>query len=422
MIRIIESHEYKPDNNNCFAIDSEISLAVQKIIKQVIDEGDNALKALTEKFDKVKLEKIRVPESTIKQSENLINNNDKKVIEKAIDNIRQFHNKQKAITWVDKFNDGSELGQIVSPIDRAGIYIPGGRAIYPSTLLMNAIPAQIAGVKSIAVVSPPQLDGNTHPMILGTCSLLNLDEVYSVGGAQSIAALAFGTESINSVCKITGPGNAYVAEAKRQVFGKVGIDSIAGPSEILILHDDPEVPVEFIVRDMLSQAEHDPDAQSILITTLKDYAHEVKDCLNKIIPEIPRNEIIKQSIMINGMIIVVKDLDEGVKIVNQIAPEHFELCVKDESIASKIRNAGAIFMGKWTPEPVGDYFAGPNHTLPTNSSARYSSALGVYDFQKFTSLIKYSKQRLFDQAKDISHFAEMEELFAHSEAIKIRLR
>jgi len=422
MIRIIESNEYKPDNDNCFAIDSKISLAVQKIIKQVIDEGDKALKALTEKFDKVKLEKIRVLESTIKQSENLINNNDKKVIEKAIDNIRQFHNKQKAITWVDKFNDGSELGQIVSPIDRAGIYIPGGRAIYPSTLLMNAIPAQIAGVKSIAVVSPPLLDGNIHPMILGTCSLLKLYEVYSVGGAQSIAALAFGTESINSVCKITGPGNAYVAEAKRQVFGKVGIDSIAGPSEILILHDDPEVPVEYIVRDMLSQAEHDPDAKSILITTLKDYAHEVKDCLNKIVPEIPRNEIIKQSIMINGMIIVIKDLDEGVKIVNQIAPEHFELCVKDESIASKIRNAGAIFVGKWTPEPVGDYFAGPNHTLPTNSSARYSSALGVYDFQKFTSLIKYSKQRLFDQAKDISHFAEMEELFAHSEAIKIRLR
>ena len=422
MIRIIESNEYKPDNDNCFAIDSKISLAVQKIIKQVIDEGDKALKALTEKFDKVKLEKIRVLESTIKQSENLINNNDKKVIEKAIDNIRQFHNKQKAITWVDKFNDGSELGQIVSPIDRAGIYIPGGRAIYPSTLLMNAIPAQIAGVKSIAVVSPPLLDGNIHPMILGTCSLLKLYEVYSVGGAQSIAALAFGTESINSVCKITGPGNAYVAEAKRQVFGKVGIDSIAGPSEILILHDDPEVPVEYIVRDMLSQAEHDPDAKSILITTLKDYAHEVKDCLNKIVPEIPRNEIIKQSIMINGMIIVIKDLDEGVKIVNQIAPEHFELCVKDESIASKIRNAGAIFVGKWTPEPVGDYFAGPNHILPTNSSARYSSALGVYDFQKFTSLIKYSKQRLFNQAKDISHFAEMEELFAHSEAIKIRLR
>ena len=421
MIKLINGNQFKVPEKNLITSNTKVQDIVREIIEDVVSNGDEALIDYTEKFDGVKLSNIRVPKEEILNAGKRLKAKDQKVLETAIENIRRFHKKQMASTWKDCFDDGTELGQIVSPIDRAGIYIPGGRAVYPSSLIMNAVPAQIAKVPSIAVVSPPQKNGLPHEMILCTCHLLGLDEVYAIGGAHSIAALAYGTKSIEPVFKITGPGNMYVAEAKRQVFGTVGIDSIAGPSEILILHDDESIPVEYVVRDMLSQAEHDPEAQSILITTLEDFAQKVANRLNEIVPNLPRTEIISESLKNKGMIIVVEKLEQGAEIVNKIAPEHFELLVKDESILSKIRNFGAVFLGKWSSEPLGDYFAGPNHTLPTNGAAKYASPLGVWDFQKVSSYIRYTKQRLQKEGEMISRFAELEELYAHSEAIKTRL-
>jgi len=401
--------------------DQNIQQQVSQIIDTVIEYKDKALIDYTEKFDRVEMKSLRVPKQAILSALNDLNSRTRTVFEKAIENIKHFHQKQIQKSWKETFDDGSQLGQRFSAIDRAGIYVPGGRAVYPSTLMMNAVPAQIAGVPSIVVVSPPNSTGLPHSLILATCGLLNLDEIYAVGGAHGIAALAYGTESIKPVYKITGPGNAYVAEAKRQVFGIVGIDSIAGPSEILILHDDLDVPIEFMVRDLISQAEHDPDARCTLITVHKEIAQKVSERLDILIPQLPRNTIIEESIRNNGQIIVVDDLNQGIELVNIIAPEHFELLVKDTNVASKIRNAGAIFVGKWSSEPLGDYYAGPNHTLPTNGAATYASPLSVHDFQKHSSYIEYTKERFLSQGQDIVYFAELEELYAHASAINTRL-
>ncbi|HEX7928009.1 MAG TPA: histidinol dehydrogenase, partial [bacterium] len=335
-------------------------------------------------------------------------------------NIERFHQRQKEDSQLEFFDDGTVLGWKVTPIDRVGIYIPGGKAVYPSSLLMNAIPAKVAGVPRLVLTTPPGKDGLPNRDILACAALLGLDEVYMVGGAQAVGALAYGTESIPHVYKITGPGNQYVAEAKRQVSGDVGIDSIAGPSEILILCDQ-DIDPELIVRDLLSQAEHDEEARALLITTRPKLADAVAERLRNLIPTLPRREIIEQSFLRGSGVVLVNTVEEGVAMVNEVAPEHLEVLTADPfGLLNEIRNAGAIFLGPNTPEPVGDYFAGPNHTIPTGGRARFSSPLSVQDFVKKSSVLSYSAARLQKQSKAIQMFAEREQLFAHAEAVKAR--
>ena len=400
----------------------DISVTVQKILETVRKKGDLALREYTERFDNVILESWLVPKNFMTEA---LENVDKEmfhILEEAADNIRVFHEKQKTESQLDFSSDGTVLGWKITPIDSVGIYIPGGLAVYPSTLLMNVIPAQVAGVPRIAMVSPPGLSGLPHPLVLASAALMGLEELYTVGGAQSIGALAYGTESIQKVVKITGPGNAFVAEAKKQVFGTVGIDSFAGPSELMVVCDRDDIPIEYFVRDMLSLAEHDPDACAILVTTSSKQAEEVAKRLEELVPTLPRNEIIKASFANRSAIVVTENLEKIFEVINEIAPEHLEVLTKQPfEDLHRIRNAGAIFLGPNSPEPVGDYFAGPNHTLPTLGCAKFSSPLGVQDFVKTSSVISYSPDRLARQGGKIIRFAEEEQLFAHAEAIKVRL-
>ncbi|GIT71234.1 MAG: histidinol dehydrogenase [Pseudomonadota bacterium] len=401
---------------------NDVSSTVQEILTKVRKSGDAALREYTEQFDKVIPDSWLVPESALKEALDNLEDDLFLVLQQAADNIMLFHERQKTDSQLDFSLDGSILGWKVTPVDSAGIYIPGGRAAYPSTLLMNAIPAQIAEVPRIALVSPPGPSGLPHPLVMATAAFMGLEELYAVGGAQSIAALAYGTESIEKVVKITGPGNAYVTEAKRQVYGNVGIDSLAGPSEIMIVCDCQDFPVDYLVRDMLSQAEHDPDAGAFLVTTSEKQAKKVADRIIKLIPELPRREIIEASFKNRSAIILAKDMEEIFEIVNELAPEHLEVLTKEPfNDLYRIRNAGAIFLGPNTPEPVGDYFAGPNHTLPTSGCAKFSSPLGVQDFVKTSSVISYSAERLQSQGEQIIRFAEEEELFSHAAAIQARL-
>jgi histidinol dehydrogenase len=397
-----------------------VEQAVRAILERVRAEGDAAVREFTERFDRVKLERFRVPQSEIEQAVAYVDPAVKDVWIEAAENIETFHRRQKEDSQLEFFDDGTVLGWKVTPIDRVGIYIPGGKAVYPSSLLMNAIPARVAGVPRLVLVSPPGPDGLPNRDILACAALLELGEVYAVGGAQSIGALAYGTESLPHVYKITGPGNQYVAEAKRQVSGDVGIDSIAGPSEILILCDQ-DVDAELIVRDLLSQAEHDEEARAVLITTRRAQADAVAKRLEAIIPKLPRREIIEQSFARGSGVVLVDSLAAGVQMVNDVAPEHLEVLTADPfGLLNEIRNAGAIFLGPNTPEPVGDYFAGPNHTIPTGGRAKFSSPLSVQDFIKKSSVLSYSGARLERQSKAIQMFAEREQLFAHAEAVKAR--
>jgi len=401
---------------------TEVSSTVHEILTNVRKSGDAALGEYTEQFDKVVPDSWLVPESALEEALDNLEDDLFLVLQQAADNIMLFHERQKSDSQLDFSSDGSVLGWKVTPVDSAGIYIPGGRAAYPSTLLMNAIPAQIAEVPRIAVVSPPGPSGLPHPLVMATAAFMGLEELYAVGGAQSIAALAYGTESIEKVVKITGPGNAYVAEAKRQVYGTVGIDSFAGPSEIMIVCDRQDIPVDYLVRDMLSQAEHDPDAGAFLVTTSEKQAKKVADSLKKLVPKLPRREIIEASFKNRSAIILVENTEEIFEVVNELAPEHLEVLTKEPfNDLYRIRNAGAIFLGPNTPEPVGDYFAGPNHTLPTSGCAKFSSPLGVQDFVKTSSVISYSAERLQSQGEQIIRFAEEEELFSHAAAIQARL-
>lgn len=401
---------------------TEVSSTVHEILTNVRKSGDAALREYTEQFDKVVPDSWLVPESALEEALDNLEDDLFLVLQQAADNIMLFHERQKSDSQLDFSSDGSVLGWKVTPVDSAGIYIPGGRAAYPSTLLMNAIPAQIAEVPRIAVVSPPGPSGLPHPLVMATAAFMGLEELYAVGGAQSIAALAYGTESIEKVVKITGPGNAYVAEAKRQVYGTVGIDSFAGPSEIMIVCDRQDIPVDYLVRDMLSQAEHDPDAGAFLVTTSEKQAKKVADSLKKLVPKLPRREIIEASFKNRSAIILVENMEEIFEVVNELAPEHLEVLTKEPfNDLYRIRNAGAIFLGPNTPEPVGDYFAGPNHTLPTSGCAKFSSPLGVQDFVKTSSVISYSAERLQSQGEQIIRFAEEEELFSHAAAIQARL-
>ena len=401
---------------------NDVSATVQEILATVQKSGDAALREYTERFDDVIPESWMVQKSVLAEALESLDHDLFHILEEAADNIMFFHERQKTESQLDFSPDGTVLGWKVTPVDSVGIYIPGGRAVYPSTLLMNVIPAQVAEVPRIALVSPPGPSGLPHPLVMASAALMGLEELYAVGGAQSIGALAFGTESIQKVVKITGPGNAYVAEAKRQVYGTVGIDSFAGPSEIMVVCDRDDIPVEYLVRDMLSQAEHDPDAEAILITTSTKQAKEVAKRLKELVPTLPRRNIIEASFANRSAIIVAEDLSEIFEVINELAPEHLEVLTKQPfDDLHRIRNAGAIFLGPNTPEPVGDYFAGPNHTLPTSGCAKFSSPLGVQDFVKTSSVISYSDERLQNQGEQIIRFAEEEGLFAHAAAIKVRL-
>lgn len=389
------------------------------IIDDVRERGDEALIEYTRRFDGVELSELRITEETLRRS---AENVDSKVVEAlrlAIKNVRAFHERQVEQSWERWFGDGVRLGQRITPLERVGLYVPGGTAAYPSSIVMNVVPAQVAEVERIVVTTPPRTLAE-NPAVAAALLELNISEIYAVGGAQAIAALAFGTETIPRVDKITGPGNKYVAAAKKILFGVVGIDAIAGPSEIVIVADQT-ARADFIAADLLAQAEHGEDASAVLITTQPDLAERVSEELERQIESLPRREIARSSLENYGAIVLVDNLDEACEIVNEIAPEHVEIVTSDdEAVAAKIKHAGAIFFGSYTPEAAGDYLAGPNHILPTGRTARFSSALGVYDFVKRTSLLHYSASAFQSVAESISVLAECEGLTAHARSATIR--
>ena len=398
----------------------DIDEKVGQIIGQVRIKGDSALYSYTEIFDKVKLSGLRVEKKEIEEAVNGTDPEFLEILKEAAQNIRNYHENQKEETWMFENGDKTVLGQIIMPLSRVGIYIPGGKAAYPSTVLMNAIPAKVAGVPGIAMVTPPDRQGGVNPDILAAAHVAGIEEIYKVGGAQAIAALAYGTETINPVDKITGPGNIYVARAKQAVFGTVDIDMMAGPSEIFIIADEKQNP-EFIAADLLSQAEHDELAGVILATPSGKLAEKVAEAVARQARLLEKRQIAETAVRDNGFIFVTENIDQAFEIANEVAPEHLEIMLENpDSYVPLVRNAGAIFLGSYSPEPVGDYFAGPNHTLPTSGTARFSSALGVYDFIKRTSYIRYSKESLKNNKSKIMRFAQREGLTAHANSIKVR--
>ena len=399
----------------------EVDTTVDDILGQVRTQGDAALLALAEQFDGVRPDPVKVPASVLNGAADALDDDLRDAIEDAADNIRRFHEKQVRESWFTDDGDGVILGQRVVPMERAGLYVPGGTAVYPSSLLMNAIPAQVAGVGEIHLVSPPQEDGRPHPLVLATAAILDLEHIYAVGGAQAVGALAYGTDTVPAVDTIVGPGNAYVAAAKKKVFGRVGIDSVAGPSEIGVLADDTADP-EFVAADLLSQAEHDERASAILITPHRPLAEAVQQHVEDMVPELPRADVIEQALADYGACVVTDTMDGAVDLMNELAVEHLELHVDDPwQTMTRIRHAGALFLGEYSSEPVGDYFAGPNHVLPTGGTARHASALGVDDFVRTQSVLSYTKERLEDTGSQITTLAEAEELQAHAKAIRARL-
>ena len=395
--------------------------AVDSIIADVIEHGDQALRSYTKKFDGADLEQFRVTKAELEGAYAEIDDEVLAALRQAITNIFDFHERQKRQSWMTTKEDGTILGQKVTPLDSVGTYVPGGKAAYPSSIMMNVIPAQVAGVKRIVMVSPADATGALPASVLVTANELGVEEIYKVGGAQAVAALAYGTGSIKPVDKITGPGNIYVALAKRAVFGKVDIDMIAGPSEIVVLADDTANP-GFIAADLLSQAEHDEQASAVLVTPSTQLAEAVAKEVETQLATLPKRAIAEASIRDYGAIYVARDLAEAVDVVNELAPEHLELLTEEPmKLVGKIRHAGAIFVGPYSSEPVGDYFAGPNHVLPTNGTARFSSPLNVDDFTKKTSIISYSKEAIEANGKQIAALARLEGLEAHARAIDIRL-
>lgn len=395
--------------------------SVGAILQAVQDTGDAAVRELTEKFDGVRLDSFLVAPEEIDEATKKVGPEFMAVLQEAADNIRTYHQRQVQTTWMDTFRPGVRLGAKFTPIQRVGVYVPGGTAAYPSTVLMDTIPAHVAGVPSIAVFTPPAKDGSVNPYILAAAHVAGATEIYKVGGAQGIAAAAFGTESIPPVFKIVGPGNAYVAMAKRLVFGTVGIDMIAGPSEVGILADHDANPV-WVAADLLAQAEHDRRAAVFLVTPSAALAHAVEAEVQRQLEELPRKEIAAASVQNHAKVFITKDKDQAVSIMNLIAPEHLEIEFSDaEAYVDKIINAGAIFIGSYTTEPLGDYFAGPNHTLPTMGTAAFSSPLGVYDFVKRSSLLQYNKEAFEAVADKVIRFANVEGLQAHGLAVRRRI-
>ena len=395
---------------------------VKNIVNDIHSRRDAALFEYTEKFDhaKINADNVRVTEAEIEEAYTQVDAKLLETIRKAIVNIRTYHEKQKQYSWFDSENNGTLLGQKVTPLAKVGVYVPGGKAAYPSSVLMNVIPAKVAGVGKIVMTTPCNAEGKVYPTTLVAAKEAGVDEVYKAGGAQAIAALAYGTESIPKVDKIVGPGNIYVALAKKAVYGYVSIDAIAGPSEILVIADETANP-RFVAADLLSQAEHDELASAILVTTSEELARKVSDEVDGFLKELSRSEIIRKSLDNYGYILVADTMNDVIDIANEIASEHLEIQTKNPyDVMTKIRNAGAIFIGEYASEPLGDYFAGPNHVLPTNGTAKFFSPLSVDDFIKKSSIIGYSEEALRDIHKDIEAFAEAEQLTAHANSIKVR--
>lgn len=401
---------------------SQYESVVNDIIEQVRTRGDSALFEYTRQFDKFELnaENIKVTPQEIAAAYEQLDDNLIRVIKKSAENIRAFHMKQLRNSWFDAKEDGTILGMKITPIARAGVYVPGGKAAYPSSVLMNVIPARVAGVKEIVMTTPPGADGTINPGTLVAADIAGVDTIYRAGGAQAIAALAFGTESIPKADKITGPGNIFVALAKKAVYGYVSIDSIAGPSEILVLADETANP-RYVAADLLSQAEHDELASAILITTSRKLAEEVSRQAEEFTAQLSRKNIIQKSLDNYGYILLAESLPEAIEAVNEIASEHLEILTANPfEVMTKIKNAGAIFLGEYASEPLGDYFAGPNHILPTNGTAKFFSPVNVDDFIKKTSIISYSREALEAIHRDIETFAESEGLTAHANSIRVR--
>ena len=399
---------------------------VNTIVKGILDDvklrGDQALYDYNKKFDNVSLSSLQVTEKEIEDAFNRLDKELLDVIKYSHENIVRYHTKQKRNDFLDKDTDGVILGQIMNPIEKVGIYVPGGTAAYPSTVLMNAVPAKVAGVEEIVMVTPPNEDGTISDVILAAAKIAGVTKIFKIGGAQAVAALSYGTETIPAVYKIVGPGNIFVAMAKKMVFGEVAIDMVAGPSEVLIISDDSSDPVH-IAADLLSQAEHDKLAACILVTTSEELAKSVAIEIESQLAELPRQEIARESINNNGKIIIAKSIEEAILISNEIAPEHLELAVMDPfALLSKIKNAGSIFLGHNTPEPLGDYLAGPNHTIPTSGTAKFASPLSVDDFIKKSSVIYYSKEALEKVKDKVILFAESEGLTAHANSVRKRFK
>ena len=396
--------------------------AVADILANVKEKGDEALFSYTKEFDKVEVtaDTIRVTEAEIQEAYEAVDASLLEVIRKALVNIRSYHEKQRQNSWFTSTENGTMLGQKVTPLNRVGVYVPGGKAVYPSSVLMNIVPAKVAGVPHIVMTTPPGKDGNVNPSTLVAAKEAGADEIYKVGGAQAIGALAYGTASIPKVDKIVGPGNIFVALAKKAVYGHVSIDSIAGPSEILVLADETANP-HYVAADLLSQAEHDEMASAILITTSTELAQNVEKEIDGYLKVLSRREIIEKSLENFGYILIAEDMDEAIDAANEIASEHMEIVTKNAfEVMMKVRNAGAIFIGEYSSEPLGDYFAGPNHVLPTNGTAKFFSALSVDDFIKKSSIVYYSRSALKEIHKDIIQFATSEQLTAHANSIAVR--
>ena len=421
MIRIID---YK-DIDRAEILDRKenvfnVADTVSEIIKTVREKGDSALFAFCEKFDKVKLSSLEVSPEEIEAAFLAVEPEFVEILKEAKENIYAFHSRQVRNSFIINEKDGVVIGQKVIPIEKVGLYVPGGTAAYPSSVLMNAIPAKIAGCSEIVMVTPPSADGSVNPAILAAAKVAGVDRIFKVGGAQAVAALAYGTESVPAVDKIVGPGNAFVAEAKKQVFGRVAIDMIAGPSEILVVADSTCNPV-YVAADLLSQAEHDKNATAVLVTDSKELASATAEALERQLSLLSREEIARTSVENNGKIIITKDIDEAIEVANALAPEHLEICVDEPfKYLDKIRHAGSVFMGKYCPEALGDYFAGPNHTLPTSGTARFSSPLSVDDFVKKTQFSYYTEDALAKVASKVEYFAKKEGLTAHARSAIIR--
>lgn len=421
MIKIYKYGEVENDEIFSRMADTvDVSDIVTGIIENVKANGDKALFEYCEKFDKAVLTSLEVSEEEIEEAFNTVEPEFLRILRTAEENIRNFHQKQVRNSFVINEKNGVVTGQKITPIEKVGLYVPGGTAAYPSTVLMDSVPAKIAGCKEICIVTPPSKDGKVNPVILAAAKIAGVDRIFKVGGAQAVAALAYGTETVPKVDKIVGPGNAFVAEAKRQVFGMVSIDMIAGPSEILVVADGKSNP-EFVAADLLSQAEHDKNASAVLVTDSIDLANAVSEALERQIPMLERQEIARASIDNNGKIIVAENITAGIEIANEIAPEHLELCLDNPfDYLDSVKHAGSIFMGRYCPEALGDYYAGPNHTLPTSGTARFSSALGVDDFVKKSQFTYYTESALKEVYKDVAFFANKEGLTAHGKSATIR--
>ena len=422
MIKILKYNEV--DKKDIFARTApmvDVEDIVADIIYDVRKNGDKALFKYCEKFDKAKLSDLAVSSQEIGEAVNATDPEFLRILKRAAKNITKFHEKQKRNSFIINDENGIVMGQKIIPVDRAGLYVPGGTAAYPSTVLMDSIPAKLAGCREVIMVTPPDKDGKVSPVILAAAYVAGVDRIFKVGGAQAIAALAYGTESIPAVDKIVGPGNAFVAEAKKQVFGKVSIDMIAGPSEILVVADSTCRP-DFVAADLLSQAEHDKMASAVLVCDCAELAEKVSEEIERQLPFLERAEIARASIDNNGKIIVADNLFAAIEIANEIAPEHLELCVDNPfDYLDSIRHAGSVFMGKNCPEALGDYMAGPNHTLPTGGTAKFSSPLSVDDFVKKTQYTYFTKEALRNMARDVEYFAKQEGLTAHAKSAVIRI-